>query len=160
MLPRVDDKGVEAWAALLRSHAAVVGRLEREMDRERHLALRWYDVLLSLFRAPRPGLRMQDLAEAVVLSRTRVSRVVDEMEAAGLVERKPNPADGRSIIVVMTRKGRTEFRAAAPVYLRGIAQHFTALLTAGELECVATALGKVVAAHTPAKRSARPVPDE
>jgi DNA-binding MarR family transcriptional regulator len=145
----VDDKGVEAWAALLRSHAAVVSRLEREMERERHLPLSWYDVLLSLFRAPRPGLRMQDLAEAVVLSRTRVSRVVDEMQAAGLVERLPNPADGRSTIVVITAKGRRDFRAAAPVYLRGIAEHFTGLLTAEELDCVRTALGKVAAAHRP-----------
>ena len=143
----MEDAGVEAWAALLRAHAAVVGRLERELQHERGLALSWYDVLLSLFRAPPPGLRMQDLAEAVVLSRTRVSRVVDEMEAAGLVERTPNPADGRSTIVVITSKGRRQFRAAAPVYLRGIAEHFTGLLTAAELECVATALGKVVTAH-------------
>jgi DNA-binding MarR family transcriptional regulator len=143
----VEDRGVEAWAALLRTHAAVVGRLEREMQQERRLPLSWYDVLLSLFRAPPPGLRMQDLAEAVVLSRTRVSRVVDEMEAAGLVERKPNPADGRSTIVAVTAKGRRQFRAAAPVYLRGIAEHFSALLTAEELECVATALGKVAATH-------------
>jgi DNA-binding MarR family transcriptional regulator len=144
-----ENVGVEAWAGLLRAHAAVVGRLEREMQQERGLPLSWYDVLLSLFRAPPPGLRMQDLAEAVVLSRTRVSRVVDEMEGAGLVERRPNPADGRSTIVVITTKGRRQFRGAAPVYLQGIAQHFSALLTTEELECVATALGKVVAAHAP-----------
>ena len=144
---QVDDKGVEAWGALLRSHAAVVGRINREMQSERGLPLSWYDVLLSLSRAPAPGLRMQDLAEIVVLSRTRVSRVVDEMEAAELVKRQPNPADGRSSIVVITRKGRTAFRAAAPVYLRGIARHFTDLLSAEELECVRTALLKVVAAH-------------
>lgn len=147
----MDDRGVEAWAALLRTHAAVVGRLEREMQQERRLPLSWYDVLLSLFRAPPPGLRMQDLAEAVVLSRTRVSRVVDEMEAAGLVGRQPNPADGRSTLVAVTAKGRRQFRAAAPVYLRGIAEHFSALLTEEELECVATALGKVVAAHAPGR---------
>ncbi|HEX2048427.1 MAG TPA: MarR family transcriptional regulator [Acidimicrobiales bacterium] len=145
----MDDEGVRAWAALLRAHAAVVGRLEHEMQRQRRLALSWYDVLLSLFRAPAPGLRMQDLAEAVVLSRTRVSRVVDEMEVAGLVERKPNPADGRSTIVVITGKGRREFRAAAPVYLQGIAEHFSGLLTREELECVGRALEKVVAAHAP-----------
>ncbi len=146
----MDDKGVRAWAALLRTHAAVVSRLEREMERERHLALSWYDVLLSLSRTSPPGLRMQDLAEAVVLSRTRISRVVDEMESAGLVERRPNPADRRSILVAITRHGRTEFRRAAPVYLRGIVQHFSGLLADEELECVGAALEKVVAAHAPA----------
>ena len=117
------------------------------MQAERRLALSWYDVLLSLFRAPPPGLRMQDLAEAVVLSRTRVSRVVDELEAAGLVSREPNPADGRSTIVVITRTGRATFRRAASVYLRGIAEHFADLLTSDELRCVRAALEKVVSAH-------------
>ena len=142
-----DDDGVLAWAAVLRAHAAVVSRLERELQAERGLSLTWYDVLLSLYRGPKDGLRMNDLAESVVLSRTRVSRVVDEMEAAGLVQRLPNPADGRSTIVTLTPPGRTAFRRAAPVYLRGIAEHFTGLLDAGEIACVRAALGKVVVAH-------------
>jgi DNA-binding MarR family transcriptional regulator len=144
-----DDDKVLAWAAVLRVHAAVVGRLDRELHAARGLSLSWYDVLLSLYRAPSAGLRMQDLSEAVVLSRTRVSRVVDEMTAAGLVERRPNPADGRSALVVLTRRGRTVFRSAAPVYRRGIAEHFTDLLSDDELACVRTALEKVVAAHGP-----------
>lgn len=142
-----DDEKVLAWAALLRSHAAVVGRLEREMQAGPGLSLAWYDVLLSLYRAPPPGLRMQELSAAVVLSRSRVSRVVDEMVAAGLVERRPNPGDGRSTIVAVTAQGRATFRAAAPTYLRGIAEHFTNLLTDDERACVRGALDKVVAAH-------------
>jgi DNA-binding MarR family transcriptional regulator len=143
----MDDDEVMAWAALLRAHAAVVTRLEKELQAARGLSLAWYDVLLSLYRAPAPGLRMQDLSEAVVLSRTRVSRVVDEMAGAGLVQRRPNPSDGRSTIVVLTPEGRAAFRAAAPVYLRGIARHFTDVLTDEELACVRTALEKVVAHH-------------
>ena len=136
-----------AWAALLRAHAAVLPRLEREMQVERQLPLSWYDVLLSLSGVRRPGLRMQDLAEAVVLSRTRVSRVVEEMERAGLVQREPNPTDGRSTLVSMTSAGRTTLRAAASVYLRGIDEHFAGHLTPEDLECVRAALEKVVAAH-------------
>jgi len=142
-----DDERVRAWAAVLRAHAAVVTRLDKELQAERGLPLSWYDVLLSLYRA-RPGaLRMQDLAAAVVLSRSRVSRVVDEMAAAGLVARQPNPADGRSTIVGLTDAGQPAFRRAAPVYMRGIAEHFADLLAAEELACVRTALEKVVAAH-------------
>ena len=141
----MEDMGVLAWAALLRAHAGVLQRLEHEMRIERHLPLSWYDVLLSLSRERRPGLRMQDLAEAVVLSRTRVSRVVDEMERAGLVQREPNPSDGRSTMVSMTRTGRTAFRDAATVYVRGISGHFANLLTTEELACVRTALEKVAA---------------
>ncbi len=136
-----------AWAALLRAHAAVLRRLEHEMQVERQLPLSWYDVLLSLSRAPRSGLRMQDLAEAVVLSRTRVSRVVDEMEKVELVRRERHPTDGRSTVVSMTRKGRMAFRVAAAVYLRGISEHFADHLTAEDLTCLRAALEKVVAAH-------------
>ena len=143
----VDDDGVLAWAALLGAHAAVVPRLDRELQNEGHLPLSWYDVLLSLFNAPAPGLRMQELADAVVLSRTRVSRVVDEMEDGGLVRREPNPTDARSTLVVMTHAGGRAFRRAAPVYLRGIAEHFADHLTTEELHCVRAALEKVVAAH-------------
>jgi DNA-binding MarR family transcriptional regulator len=141
-----DDPGVRAWAALLRAHAAVLARLEREMQSERGLPIAWYDVLLTLSGAP-AGLRMQEVSEGVVLSRTRVSRVVDEMASAGLVERRPNPADRRSTIVTMTATGRSAFKRAAPVYLRGIAEHFTDRLSADELRCVREALEKVVAAQ-------------
>jgi DNA-binding MarR family transcriptional regulator len=143
----MEDTGVLAWAALLRAHAGVLDRLEQEMQAQGHLPLSWYDVMLSLSRARRPGLRMQDVAEAVVLSRTRVSRVVDEMERAGLVQREPNPADGRSTMVALTRAGRTAFRSAATVYLRGIRQHFADLLSSEDLRCVQAALEKVATAH-------------
>jgi DNA-binding MarR family transcriptional regulator len=135
----------DAWGALLQVQAAVIPALDRRVRAATGLPLSWYDVLLSL--ASSRGLRMQDLAGAVVLSRTRVSRVVDEMEAAGLVERRPNPADRRSTLVAATRKGRAELRTAAPVYVAGIRRHFADLLTKEELACVRTALAKVVAAH-------------
>ena len=143
----MDDERVLAWAALLRAHAAVVPRLEAELQRAGQIPLRWYDVLLTLVRAPRTGVRMQELADAAVLSRTRVSRVVDELEAAGLVRREPNPADGRSTMVAITNAGRAAFRRAAPVYLRGIGEHFTDLLSPEELHAIRDALEKVVAAH-------------
>jgi len=140
------DPGVHAWSLLLRTHAAVVATLERELQAARGISLSWYDVLLELYQRP-AGLRMQDLAEVVVLSRTRVSRVVDELEASGLVARQPNPQDKRSTIVVITPTGRSTFRRAAPVYLRGIARHFADALTAEELDCVGRGLEKVLARH-------------
>jgi len=75
---------------------------------------------------------MLDLGDAVVLSRTRVSRVVDELEGAGYVERVPNPEDRRSALAVLTKEGRTAFRKAAPAYLDSIRHHLGARLTPGE----------------------------
>ena len=73
--------GIDAWRAFLLTHAAVVRRLERDLEHEQHLPLAWYDVLLELNAAPGLRLRMSELGQRTVLSRTRVSRVVDELAA-------------------------------------------------------------------------------
>src|SRR3954447_2433511 len=80
--------GVRGWAALLRAHAAVVPLLDRELQAAVGLPLAWYDVLLELQNAPQRRLQMSDLGERVTLSRTRVSRLVDEMQRAGYVEKQ------------------------------------------------------------------------
>jgi DNA-binding MarR family transcriptional regulator len=108
------------------------------------LPLSWYDVLLELAAAPERRLLMGELGKRVVLSRTRVSRIVDELAAAGLVRKESNPRDGRSSYAVLTEEGLARYRAAAPVYLAGIEREFAASLTDAELAAVATALRKVV----------------
>ena len=127
-----DDDIVSAWAAMLRLHAELVPRLDAELHRVTGMALAWYDVLLELNAAPQRQLRMFDLGEAVVLSRTRVSRVVDELVAAGYVARVPNPRDGRSEFASLTASGSKAFRRAAPVYLDLIRSHFGQNLDAAD----------------------------
>ena len=122
---RPDDEQVRAWALVLRVHAAVVPRLERDLAAV-GMPLSWYDVLLELNAAPDRRLRMTELGARAVLSRERVSRVVDELERAGLVQRERNPDDGRSLLAVITDEGRARLRAAAPTYLAGIERHFGA----------------------------------
>jgi DNA-binding MarR family transcriptional regulator len=148
-----DDERVTAWAGVLRVHAAVVPRLERELATV-GMPLSWYDVLLELNAAPDRRLRMSELGARAVLSRERVSRVVDELERAGLVLRERNPDDGRSLLAVLTDEGRARLRAAAPTYLAGIARHFGAHLDDDEARVVGAALFRVVAAQeqtTPAR---------
>jgi DNA-binding MarR family transcriptional regulator len=106
-----------------------------------------YDVLLELNAAPDRCLRMQDLAERVVLSRSRVSRLVDDLERERLVARQPDPDDGRAIRACLTAAGRRALRRAAPTYLRGIERHFTSQLTDAELRSIAGGLQKVVDRH-------------
>lgn len=142
-----DDAGVAAWATFLRTHAAVVRRLERELADERGLALSWYDVLLELNTAPERRLRMQQLAARVVLSRTRVSRVVEDMVRDGLVAREPDPTDRRATFAVITTAGRKALRTAAPVYLRGIREQFSSHLSERELRTLERSLAKVLQAQ-------------
>ena len=141
-----DVERVRAWAALLRTHAAVVPKLERRIA-EHGMPLSWYDVLLVLNSAPGRRLRMSELGARAVLSRERVSRVVTELERAGLVSREANPDDGRSWFAAVTPAGRSRLRAAAPVYLAGIQEHFGRHLSDAEVRAVTRALGRVVAAE-------------
>jgi DNA-binding MarR family transcriptional regulator len=143
---QLSGPGVRAWAALLQVHAALVPVLDRELHSATGLSLAWYDVLLELNAAPGRRLPMTELGEKVVLSRTRVSRVVDELVRSGLAERVAHPTDRRSTYATITATGRRRLRAAAPVYLRGIARHFTAQLDPEELTSVADALGRVLTA--------------
>jgi DNA-binding MarR family transcriptional regulator len=142
----MSDTGVAAWAALLRVHAALVPQLDRELQAACGLPLTWYDVLLELNSAPGRRLSMGELGAVAVVSRSRVSRVVDQLAAAGLVTREANPDDRRSAYAAITEAGRERLRAAAPTYLGGIDRHFTAQLSAAEARGVATALEKILSA--------------
>jgi DNA-binding MarR family transcriptional regulator len=86
---------------------------------------------------------MGELGERVVLSRSRVSRVVDDLAAAGLVRREPNPADARSSYALLTPTGRERFRAAAPIYLRAIEREVAGELSAEQLTRLADLLRRM-----------------
>jgi DNA-binding MarR family transcriptional regulator len=107
--------GTSAWGALLKVHAALVPMMDAELRRVCGISLSWYDVLLELNSAEDRQLTVGELDSRVVLSRTRISRVVDELAAAGLVERRSHPTDKRSAYVAVTAKGRDVLRKAAPV---------------------------------------------
>lgn len=140
------DEGVATWAALLRAQGAVVRRLEVHLARAKGLPLSWYDVLLELEHAPGRRLRMQELGNRAVLSRSRVSRIVDELEADGLVEREPDPDDRRGSFAVLTPAGRSRMRRAAPAYVRGIDEHFTLHLSDRELATMRAACERLIEA--------------
>jgi len=133
-----------AWRALLETHARVVEALETELLAERGLPLAWYDILVQLSEAPRVRLRMRELAGAVLLSKSGLTRLVDRMEAAGLVARKPCASDRRGTFVGLTPAGMRALRGAAPVHLRGIERHFGRYLDEGEAARFEAMLGKVV----------------
>lgn len=140
----MDADRTAAWAALLRVHAALVPALDQELQAAHGLPLTWYDVLLELNAAPGRRLTMGQLGGVAVISRSRVSRVVDELVRAGLAERVANPDDRRSAYAKITTAGRARLRAAAPTYLAGIEHHFTGHLTDDEAATVAASLGRVL----------------
>jgi DNA-binding MarR family transcriptional regulator len=154
-----DEDRLAVWASFLRAHAAVTAKLERELLAERGLSLAWYDVLLQLRRAG-GEVRMQQLARSVLLSKSGLTRLVDRMEAAGLVARRSCPTDRRGTFVRLTQAGRDAFRAAAPIHLRGIEEHFTSRLDEADRRALRTALDKLAgdAGDGPECASPEPAP--
>jgi len=144
------ELAADAWGALLRVHAAVVPELDRTLQTRCGLSLAWYDVLLELASADAGRLRMSDLADRVTLSRTRVSRIVDELSAAGYVQRTEHPDDRRSSLAAVTPAGRAVFRRAAPIYLAAIEDQFADGLNAAQLDVLADLLRTVLARRTDA----------
>ncbi len=103
--------------------------------------------VLELNASPDRRLRIQQLASRVVLTRTRVSRLVDRLADAGLVSRQPDPEDGRACFAVITPAGRGALRHAAPAYLVRIQRHFARHLTGDQTRTITEGLEQVVAVH-------------
>ncbi len=142
----VERDPVAPWRALLVAHSRALQAIEADLRRAGTIPLTWYDVLLELHGAG-GRLRMQELGEKVVLSRTRVSRLVDDLEADGLVRREPDPADKPATFAVITADGQAALRTTAPIYLDGIERHFTRHLSEREQRCIAEGLNRVIEAQ-------------
>ncbi|MBG6058228.1 DNA-binding MarR family transcriptional regulator [Cryobacterium sp. MP_M5] len=142
-MPSRKKLAAEAWGALLQVHAALVPALDKEVQRQTGLPLSWYDVLLELAAEPAGRLRMTDLAERVVLSRSRVSRLVDELASRGLITKEEHPDDRRSAYAAITKAGLAEFQSTAPVYVSAIECQFAANLTDEDLALLGRVLNKI-----------------
>ena len=142
--PSPDDPRLRAWIAFLQAYAVVTRRLEAELGAERGLSLADYDALVQLAIADDRRLRMSDLADRVVLSRSGVSRLVDRLEADGLVARRACPTDARGSWAELTPTGLDRLREAAPVHLRGVDTHFLSPIAEQDREGLVRALEAVV----------------
>ena len=116
------DWRLVAWRGFLRTHTHLLRQLEQDLQTNRKIALGSYDVLVQLAEAPGNRLRMSELAEAVLLSRSGLTRLVDRMQRDGLVSRAPDPDDARGLYTVLTEQGRDALRDASGVHLAGISR--------------------------------------
>ena len=139
---------LQAWRALLRAQAGVAGNLERELMAAEGLPLAWFEVLLVLEQAPEGAVRLQRLMDTVLMTKSGVSRLIDRMEAAGLVARSGCPSDRRGAFAVITDLGREKLGRATPIHAGGIDRHLARVLDADQaarlrdaLSAVADALG-------------------
>ncbi len=119
------------------------------------MPITFYDVLAQLSEAAGGRLRMRELAEAVLLSRSGLTRLVDRMERAGYVSRERCADDRRGAFATITSAGRKALRQASPVHARGVAEHFARRLSREETDVLAGALGRLAGAQPDPETSSR-----
>jgi len=139
----LDAERLAAWRAFIRAHAHVLAHLSQELLDEESLPATWYDVLVQLSEAADHRLRMQDLADRVLLSQSGLTRLVDRMEKSGLVERIRCSEDGRGLFTHLTPEGLATLRRAYPTHLRGVREWFSDQLTDEETAVITRALTRV-----------------
>jgi DNA-binding MarR family transcriptional regulator len=135
-------RGSDAWSALLRAHATLVRQLESDLEKETGLALADFDVLGQLAVAG-GELRMTELADRALISRSGMTRRVARLVEVGLVRRANAGADARGVVVALTDAGVARLSETAPVHARGVADLFVARLDDQELAALKSTLDKV-----------------
>lgn len=138
--PSVDQ--LTDWRIFLETALALIDIVDAELQAEHGLTIRWYDVLVHLEETPE-GLRMNELAARILSSKSGLTRVVDQMEKAGLIRRERPPDDRRVVKVFITPKGLDEARSAREVHHLSIQRHFLEHLSDSQLTELREALEKV-----------------
>jgi len=150
--PLTDDE-LDAWRALLQTHAALFDVLERELIAEHDMPLAYYEVLVNL--SENGGrMRMSDLADRVLLSRSGLTRLIDRMTTAGYVDRETCPSDRRGSYAVLTAAGMTALKKAWPSHARGVAEHFAKHLDKTETKQLTAILRRISDPLGPTKTGA------
>jgi DNA-binding MarR family transcriptional regulator len=132
-----------AWRGLLRVHAGMTKTLDAELMRAHHLPLSSYEVLLYLADSPEGRLRMSELADSVLLSRSGLTRLVDRLERDGLLRRQRCEEDQRGWFAEITDEGRELFERARVTHLDGVRERFLSRLTSDEQRTLAALWEKV-----------------
>lgn len=138
-----ETERLRAWMNLLQANAVVAEVLEEHLDAV-GLSLAQHEVLMRLVQTERARLRMADLASLLLVSKSGVTRLVDRMEAAGLVRREACPTDRRVVYAALTDEGRRRVEAARPAFVRGLEAAFSRHLDGRDVASLRSALRKVL----------------
>jgi DNA-binding MarR family transcriptional regulator len=131
---------LNSWGAFLTAHKALETILSRELESACGLPLTWFDALAQLRIAPAQRLTMTQLATALLFSKSGLTRLIDRMEEAGLVQRLARPGDRRSLHIALADAGEAKYRQALPIHLNHVKRHFAAYIEDGEAAAVESAL--------------------
>jgi DNA-binding MarR family transcriptional regulator len=139
------DAQLKTWRLFLTAHARLTREIDERLARANVIPLNWYDVLIELYEAPDHRLRMSELAERVLLTRSGLTRLADRLEAAGYLRRIGAAGDRRSVQAQITRQGIEAMRHAWPVYAAAIVERFAQNLTEPEAAVLRDAFERLLA---------------
>jgi DNA-binding MarR family transcriptional regulator len=146
-------EGLASWLVLLQAHSVVTEGLSDALEAAGDLPLGWFEVLVFLGDRPDGRMKMQELADQVLLSKSGVTRLVDRMEEAGLVRRASCDSDRRVTYAEITPAGRRALREAVPVHAAALEERFLGILSSAELRQLRNLLRKVLAANGASERT-------
>jgi DNA-binding MarR family transcriptional regulator len=145
---QLSRRELAAWRGLLRTHAFVLAELDAELEQEYGLAVPEYEVLFVLMQSDGKQLRMSELADAALLTRSGMTRLVDRLQRQGLVRRERCPADGRGTHAVLTAEGEARVTAARPSHIAGVRRLFLDRLKKKDQRALGEAFDTVLSEHT------------
>ncbi len=145
---RLDGAALDAWRSYLQSHASILRVLDAELVAEHGLTTRDYEVLLYLAQADDRRLPMSALAESTMLTRSGITRLVDGLVAAGLIERVSCESDARISYAKLTDGGFEKLRDAGCTHVASIRRMFLEHFTPAELEQLASLLSRLPGARS------------
>jgi len=130
----LDPEDQKAWRAWLYSSSLLQDRLDRELTHETGISHAYYEILVALSETPLRAMRMSELADRCLSSRSRLSHAVSRLEERGWVRRQVCAEDGRGQLAVLTDEGFAALEAAAPVHVRGVRTHLFDQLSPQQVE--------------------------
>lgn len=150
--PGLDDRRNAVWRLLLTANVKALARIEERFSAAGLPNMAWYDVLLTLKQAPDQRVRLSELAEHVLLSRSHLTHLVDRLETAGLLRREQCPSDRRGTFAVLTETGLTMQQRMWTIYAKGIVDYFGIHLDDEELNVMERVLQRIIAAASDINR--------
>jgi DNA-binding MarR family transcriptional regulator len=149
-------QALDAWVRLLRGHSATVRELNAQLTADWGLTINDYEALLLLAHAEGERLRRTDLVQNLQLTASGVTRLLDGLETAGLVEKAHCESDARVTYAVLTDAGRTKLKDASCSHVAAIRELFEARYSDAELKTLADLLGRLPGASAVAGDCAPP----
>ena len=144
MPEKLSKTHLDTWRLFITAHAKLINKIDGDLQSAGQIPLNWYDVLIELQEAPEKRLRMAELAEKVVLSRSGLTRLVDRLEKEGYLRREIDPDDRRGFFAILTDNGEIALRKAWTIYRGSINKYFATFFNLDEANGLRNILSNIL----------------